>query len=169
MNWKIKIVAGTILFFGALATPGQLHAADESVLRCPAGVESTCIPGVVGVVVICGQGEEFRGYPSISHYCYDLKYPESREEFREWSPEHENIALNAGFLTCKTCHSGLIAENHFLADHPGMDPLCGHCHVGLDCPGKPLDQPSACYPGLVNGGVHCGFGEDGVYYELPQG
>ena len=102
---------------------GFANAAIDSALNCPAGVKPMCVPQRVGTtVVLCKQGDEIQGYTSISDYClschathrpmtfehpHGIEYPASRREFREPDLLHESIVLDAGKLTCKTCHSGL--------------------------------------------------------------
>ena len=156
------------------------NATRDPVLHCPAGVKPTCAPRRFGGVVVCKQGDEIKGYNSISDYCLschatsqpmvfehplEIKYPKSRAEFRERSSLHESIALDAGDLTCRTCHSGANAKNHFLVAHYGYDRICGHCHVTeIECPGKNADLQSVCFPGRLNDGVRCVLGKDILLY-----
>jgi len=164
-----------------LLMPVPVQATNDSVLNCPAGVEPTCVPQRVGTtIVLCKQGDEVKGYASTSYYClschsdsqpmafehpYEIEYPASRKEFRELSSLHESIVLDAGDLTCKTCHSGIDAENHFLAKKYDSTHICGHCHLtGINCPGKKVDLQSVCFPGRLNGGIRCVSGEDVIFH-----
>jgi hypothetical protein len=156
-------------------------AASVSALNCPAGVKPSCVPQRVGAtVVLCKQGDEVQGYTSISDYCLschatsrpmafehprEIEYPASRREFREPGSLHESIVLDAGDLTCKTCHSGIDAGNHFLADKYDSTHICGHCHMtGIDCPSKKADQQSVCFPGMLNGEMRCLTGQDVILH-----
>ena len=161
-------------------------AASDSALNCPAGVKPNCVPQLVGTtVVLCKQGDEVQGYTSISDYClschatyrpmtfehpHGIEYPASRREFREPGLLHESIVLDAGKLTCKTCHSGIDAENHFLAESYDSTHICGHCHMtGIDCPSKGADQQSVCLPGRLNDRIRCFTGEDIDFYASTSG
>jgi len=150
--------------------------ADESLLQCPARVDFTCVPHLVGAVVLCTQGDEVTAYDSISDYClgchasspsmtfehpYEVEYPGYRKEFRELSALNEDIVLESGDLNCKTCHSGTEADNHYLVEIYESDRICGHCHVtGVKCPDGAADVQSVCFPGRLNGGTRCVSGED---------
>ena len=101
----------------------------------------------------------------VFEHPYDIQYPDSRAEFREPDFLHEVITLENNVVTCRTCHSGVDAESHFLADHYGSARICGHCHVTeLECPGKAVELKSVCFPGRLNGGVRCVLGEDILLY-----
>ena len=160
---------------------GLLNAAIDSALNCPAGVKPTCVPQRVGTtVVLCKQGDEVQGYTSISDYClschatyrpmtfehpHGIEYPASRREFRELGSLHESIVLDVGRLTCKTCHSGYDAENHFLVETYDSTHICGHCHMtGVYCPGKGTERQSVCFPGRLNDRLRCFTGEDIAFY-----
>jgi hypothetical protein len=158
----------------------QFNVGSDFLLHCPAGVEHSCVPHLVGTVVLCTEGDEVKGYSSISDYClschtssqpmifehpYEVDYPVYREEFRSPSSLHESIELDAGDLTCKTCHSGVETENHFLAENYDSDRICGHCHMtGIECPGEDADLQSVCFPGRLNGDVRCVSGEDVIIH-----
>ncbi len=158
-----------------------LKTAGYSALNCPAGVKPNCVPHRVGTsVVLCKQGDEVKGYNSISHYClschansqpmtfehpYEVDYPTFREEFRELSSLTKGIVLDAGDLTCKTCHSGYDAENHFLVEKYDSTHICGHCHLTeIDCPSERIDAQSVCFPGRLNGSTRCVSGEDVIFH-----
>lgn len=160
---------------------GIANTAIDSALNCPAGVKPMCDPRRVGTtVVLCMQGDEVQGYTSISDYClschasyrpmtfehpHGIEYPAYRREFRESDLLHESIVLDAGKLICKTCHSGVDAENHFLVENYDSTHICGHCHMtGIDCPSKGADQRSVCYPGQLNDRMRCFTGEDIDFY-----
>jgi hypothetical protein len=101
----------------------------------------------------------------VFEHPVEIEYPVAREEFRAPGSLHGSIVLEAGDLTCKTCHSGTDAGNHFLAEHYGSTRICGHCHMtGIECPGKAVDTQSVCFPGRLNDGMRCVSGENVIFY-----
>lgn len=170
-----------VIALASLSGPGSPGSFDDSALNCPAGVKPECTPQRVGTtVVLCKQGDEVMGYTSISDYClgchasyrpmafehpHEIEYPRFRREFREPDLLHEGIVLSTGDMNCKTCHSGVNANNHFLAENYDSTHICGHCHLtGIDCPSKRTDQQSVCFPGRLNGEMRCLTGQDIVLH-----
>lgn len=174
----IQILASAALAT-ALWAAGPSGAFGDSEVQCPAGVESGCSPHRVGTMVICSSGEVL-GYKTISQFClschaglpamgirhpYEVKYPES-VGFRERRSLNPGIELNAGYLTCRSCHGGEDPANHFLVGHSGLVNVCNHCHVAaVNCPGNTGDPGSSCYPGRVHGLVRCYQGHEIVAHE----
>ncbi len=181
MNRNALLVAVAILLSDVMPNTGRLHASSDSVLRCPAGFKSECVPHLAGKSVLCEQGSNYKIYESISHYCLSChatsrpmlfkhplltKYPVARREFRKQGAMHKSIKLYKGFLTCITCHAGTEAESHFLAEYSGLANFCGRCHIsGIMCSGKPEDRKSICYPGRINSKVECVWDKKVSFYE----
>jgi hypothetical protein len=90
-----------------------------------------------------------------------VAYPANNAEFRNVKLLDQSIKMVAGKLTCRTCHAGLSAENHFLVSQHSSDRICSHCHLtGVDCPAETTELKTVCYPGRLNGGVRCVVGKE---------
>jgi hypothetical protein len=179
MNWKISLAVAALCWFGGFAGMGLPEALGDSAIRCPAGVEGTCKPRPVGTMTLCTDGDVM-GYRGISHYCltchadthpmsikhpYEVKYPED-EGFRDRESLHEDIELNGGYLTCKSCHAGSDPASHYLVERFDLPSFCNHCHTaGIKCPGDTNEANSDCYPGRVYGKVRCFLGDEITSFE----
>lgn len=183
---NLSVLVPALILFALTLTPtaaamngypaGSPVPARGATPGCPAGAESECIPRVVGAVVLCTNREEVGGYNSVSEYCLachagsrpmafehplQVVYPQNRAEFRDLQSLDESIALEGGRLTCRTCHAGLSAANHFLIGPHTSDRICSHCHLsGVGCPDEAADTRTVCFPGRLNGGVRCITGHE---------
>ncbi len=174
MNMNSKASLAVFACWGVILFHGLAPAVAADAVRCPAGVASVCSPHRVGTMVLCSSGKVM-GYRSVSHFClschaggrtmgfahpYEVKYPED-EGFRPRGSLEAGIELNAGFLTCLTCHAGNRADEHFLVGHAGLANVCSHCHLtSIECPATLDDPQSACSPGRVHGKIRC-YGDEG--------
>jgi hypothetical protein len=157
------------------------RSAHDPAPRCPAGARSGCNPRLVGSVVICTEQENITGYNSVSEYCLachansrpmafnhplQVSYPSNNAKFRAMELLDRGIVLEAGNLTCRTCHAGLSASNHYLVSQHSSDRICSHCHLtGVECPTEVADLRTVCYPGRLNGGVRCVVGREISIYD----
>ena len=172
----VTSILGCMVSIDGIVVPEAIGA---STIHCPAGIKDTCRPRLVGTMALCTTGDVV-GYRGISYYCltchaqthqmsfahpYETKYPED-EWFRGRKFLNEEIKLNGGLVTCKSCHAGSDPETHYLLGHSGLPSFCNHCHLqGIACPGETAQAESNCYPGRVYDMVRCLHGQEIVTFE----